>query len=99
MSQTNHYYFLNHIDAPKRYLSLTIDELIVAGIGFVLLICSPHKIMVALFGMGLVSALRMLKKGHGPKKLLLLAYWYLPGVLTGFFLPKLPSSHHRIWKA
>lgn len=99
MNQLSHYHFLNNIDAPKRYLSLTLDELIVAGIFFVLFICSSQKIIVSLFGMGLVSILRMLKKGEGPQRLLVMAYWYLPSAITSFFLPALPKSYQRIWKA
>ena len=99
MSQISHYHFLNNIDAPKRYLSLTLDELIVAVFFFVLFICSSQKIIVSLFGMGLVSLLRTLKKGEGPARLLVMAYWYLPSSITMFFLPNLPKSYQRIWKA
>lgn len=98
MSNMN-YQFLNHIEAPKRVLTLTMDELVVAGIGFMLLIISNQKVLVSLFGLGLLSSLRYLKKGEGPKVLLVLAYWYLPSGLTQFFLPKLPSSHHRVYVA
>ena len=99
MRQITYYHFLNHIDAPKRYLSFTLDELIIAGIFFVLFISSSQKIIVSLFGMGLVSLLRVLKKGEGPARLLIMAYWYLPSSITGFFLPSLPKSYQRIWKA
>ncbi|WP_341272898.1 type IV conjugative transfer system protein TraL, partial [Fluoribacter gormanii] len=37
MSSMN-YRFLSHIDAPKRILTLTLDELAVASLGFMLLI-------------------------------------------------------------
>jgi conjugal transfer pilus assembly protein TraL len=93
------YQFLNHIDAPKRVLTLTVDELMVAGLGFMLLIISNQKIMVSILGLGLLSGLRYLKKGQGPKFLLVLAYWHLPSTATQFFLPKLPSSHHRVYVA
>lgn len=99
MSDLMHYRFLNHIDAPKRLLALTLDELSVVALALVLLIASSQKVMVALFGFGLLSALKFLKGGQNPKFLLILAYWYLPGSLTSFFLPKLPKSHYRIWKA
>ncbi|WP_131784075.1 type IV conjugative transfer system protein TraL [Legionella gresilensis] len=98
MSNMN-YQFLNHIDAPKRVLTLTIDELIVAGLGFMLLIVANQKVLVSLFGLGLLSGLRYLKKGEGPKVLLVLAYWYLPSGFTQFFLPQLPLSHHRVYVA
>lgn len=93
------YQFLNHIDAPKRILTLTLDELVVAGLGFMLLVLSNQKIGVSLLGLGLLSGLRYLKKGEGPKALLVLAYWYLPHFITQFFLPQLPYSHHRVYVA
>jgi conjugal transfer pilus assembly protein TraL len=93
------YQFLSHIDSPKRILTLTLDELIVASLGFILLILSNQKIPVVLFGLGLLSGLRFLKKGQGPKALLVLAYWYFPSALMQFFLPKLPCSHHRVYVA
>ncbi|WP_419421558.1 type IV conjugative transfer system protein TraL (plasmid) [Legionella sp. D16C41] len=93
------YQFLNHIDAPKRVLTLTLDELIVAGLGSMLLIVSNQKVLVTLFGLSLLSGLRYLKKGEGPIALLILAYWYLPSFVTQFFLPKLPLSHHRVYVA
>lgn len=98
MSNIN-YRFLSHIDAPKRILSLTFDELIIAIIGFMLLVITNQKILVSIFSVGLVAGFRHLKKGDGPKALLVLAYWYLPKMVTQFFLPKLPASHHRVWVA
>lgn len=99
MRNLSPYHFLNHIDAPKRYLALTLDELIVAALFTTLFIASSQKIIVTIVGMGLVSILRLLKKGDGPQRLLILAYWYLPSSLTGFFLPCLPKSYLRVWKA
>jgi conjugal transfer pilus assembly protein TraL len=96
MSNMN-YQFLSHIDAPKRVLTLTYDELVIAIMGFMLLVVSNQKTLVSLFGLGLLTSLRYLKKGQGPKVLLVLAYWYLPSQMTQFFLPRLPASHHRIW--
>lgn len=93
------YQFLNHIDAPKRVLTLTVDELAVAIFGFMLLIISNQKVIVSLLAFGLLSGLRYLKKGEGPKALLVLIYWYLPSCVTQFFLPRLPLSHHRIYVA
>lgn len=92
------YRFLNHIDAP-RILSLTVDELFVAGMGLMLLVVSTQKIVVALLSFSVLSGLRHLKRGEGPKVLLVLAYWYLPVIATQFFLPRLPASHHRVWVA
>ncbi|MFO2758382.1 type IV conjugative transfer system protein TraL, partial [Legionella pneumophila serogroup 1] len=93
------YQFLNHIDAPKRVLTLTMDELVVTALSFILLILSNQKVLVSMLGLGLLSGLRHLKKGEGPKVLLVLAYWYLPSYITQFFLPKLPLSHHRVYVA
>lgn len=93
------YQFLNHIDAPKRILTLTMDELVVVITSLVLLILSNQKIVVSLLSVGLFTVLRYLKKGEGPKGLLILAYWYLPSGFTQFFLPQLPSSHHRVYVA
>ena len=99
MSTDYRYQFLSHLDAPKRYLTLTIDELLVAVTSLILLTASDQKIMVSVVSFGLVSCLRAGKKGAGPKALLVLAYWYLPHSLTRFFLPQLPASHHRVWVA
>lgn len=94
-----YYQFLNHIDAPKRILTLTFDELAVAVCGLIFLVISNQKILVVLFSFGLFTGLRILKKGEGPRVLLVLAYWYLPHGLTKFFLPSLPASHHRVYVA
>lgn len=93
------YRFLNHIDAPRRYLSLTADELAIAILGFALLVASNQKILAALLSLSLLTGLRRLKKGAAPKILLVLAYWYLPNMFTQFFLPQLPPSYQRIWMA
>lgn len=94
-----HYQFLNHINEPRRFLTLTIDELCIAVTAMLLLIVSQHKVGVALFGFGLLSALRFIKRGEKPQFLLVLMYWYLPHAVTRFLLPNLPASHHRIWVA
>lgn len=98
MSNMN-YRFLSHIDAPKRILTLTLDELVIAIIGFMLLVISNQKILVSVLSFGLLAGCRYLKKGAGPKALLVLAYWYLPKTVTQFFLPRLPASHYRVWLA
>lgn len=99
MSSPVFYRFFNSLDKPKRYFSLTMDELVVACLSLMLLIVSSQRILVAIAGFGLVTLLRRLKKNAGPKALLVLAYWYLPKTITQFFLPKLPASHCRIWVA
>lgn len=93
------YRFLSHIDAPKRFLTLTVDEFVIAVLGFVMLVISTQKVLVAIFGFVLLTGCRYLKKGEGPKVLLVLAYWYLPHAITRCFLPQLPASHHRLWTA
>jgi len=99
MSKKAVYHFLNHLEAPRRYFTLTMDELGVAILGLMLLVLSNHKLFVALFGGVLLTTLRRLKKGESPKVLLVLAYWHLPQGLTQFFLPKLPASYRRVWVA
>lgn len=99
MSNTCYYRLFSHLDAPKRYLSLTVDELLVAIIGFSMLALTNHKIVGALICLGLLSVLRMLKRGQSPRILLILMYWYLPYAITRFFLPRLPASHHRLYVA
>ena len=93
------YRFLTELDKPKRYLSLTMDELVVAAIGFLLLALCNQKVIVSILGLGLITALRYLKKGGSPRVLLVLTYWYFPHCVTRFFLPKLPASHYRVWVA
>lgn len=93
------YQFLNYIDAPKRYLTLTVDELIVASISLLMFAFLSQRILVSILGFSLVSGLRAIKKGQGPKALLVLAYWYFPHAITQFFLPKLPKSYYRVWVA
>lgn len=93
------YRFFNHLDAPKRVFSLTMDELILVITGFALLVLSNQKLMVALLSLLLLTGLRRLKKKPNPNVLLVLAYWYLPHGLTKYFLPKLPASYLRVWVA
>lgn len=99
MSNAVMFRFLTELDKPKRYLSLTADEVVIAGIGFLLLAICNYKMVVAITCTLLLSILRYLKKGDGPRVLLVLAYWYLPNAFTQFFLPKLPASHYRVWVA
>jgi conjugal transfer pilus assembly protein TraL len=99
MSNAVMFRFLTELDKPKRYLSLTADELIIAGLGFLLLAICNQKVVVAIISILLLSMLRYLKKGDSPRVLLVLAYWHLPNAFTQFFLPKLPASHYRVWVA
>lgn len=91
--------FLRELDKPKRYFSLTTDEVIIAGAGLLLLCICNQKTMITLISFLVFSLLRYLKKGESPRRLLVLAYWHLPNVCTQFFLPKLPASHYRVWVA
>ena len=99
MSHSSLYQILSHLDQPKRYLSLTIDELIITSTGFIMLALTNHKIIGTVISLLLLSTLRHLKKGASPKVLLVLMYWYFPHGLTQFLLPQLPASHQRIWVA
>ena len=99
MNNEIYYRLFSYLDEPKRYLSLTVDELVVAIVGFSLLGLTNYKILSALLSLGLIFALRTLKRGNGPRTLLLLAYWHLPHMVTQFFLPRLPASHHRLYIA
>ena len=99
MSNAVQFRFLTQLDKPKRFFSLTADEVVIAGTGFFLLAICNQKTVVALTSMALITVLRYLKKGEGPRALLVLAYWHLPHAITQFFLPKLPASHCRVWVA
>lgn len=93
------YTVLSHLDAPLRYFTLTMDELVIAMGSLLLLVMSSHKLVVGVLGFSLFMLLKHLKGGAGPRALLVLAYWYLPHSLTKFFLPTLPASHMRVWVA
>jgi len=99
MSAAIMFRFLTELDKPKRYFSLTSDEVVIAGFGFLLLVVSNQKVVVALTSFLLLTIFRILKKVDSPRVLLVLAYWYLPNAFTQFFLPKLPASHLRLWVA
>ncbi len=99
MTNPNCYRLFTNLDAPKRFLSLTVDELVVAIIGFSMLSLTNYKVLSALLGLSLIFILRVLKRGNSPKVLLIMAYWHLPHALTRFFLPKLPASYIRLYVA
>ena len=96
--QEQTYQILSHLDAPLRVLGLTIDELVLVGSSFLLVMLTEQKSLVAILGVVLFSLLRLLKKGGGPKVLLRISYWHLPSAFTQFFLPKLPASYQRMWR-
>jgi conjugal transfer pilus assembly protein TraL len=99
MSNAVMFRFLTELDKPKRYFSLTTDEVVIAAIGLLLLCICNQKIIITVICFLLFSTLRYLKKGGSPRSLLVLAYWHLPNGCTQFFLPKLPASHLRVWVA
>lgn len=99
MTTPSLYRVVSHLDEPTRYLTLTIDEMVVACISILLLVVSNHKVAACLLGLFLCACLKQLKKGRGPRFLVVLAYWYLPASVTRLFLPNLPPSHFRVWVA
>ena len=99
MSSLALYRLVGHLDEPKRILTLTLDELVVAALSMMLPVVSSHKLLVGLLGLLLYAVLRGLKQGHGPRFLLVLAYWHLPYGVSQLFVPNLPPSHARVWIA
>jgi conjugal transfer pilus assembly protein TraL len=99
MNSPTVYRVINHLDEPLRFLTLTLDELVIASVSLLLLIVSNHKITVAILSALLFSSLRVLKRGYGPRFLLFLAYKRLPSFVTSWFLLSIPASHWRVWKA
>lgn len=95
---TNLYQIITHLDEPKRYLSLTLDELCIAVIGLMLLTTSNHKFLVGTLSAGIYSYLKYLKQGHGPRFLLIQIYWHMPNMIAKLIVPKLPKSYYRLWR-
>lgn len=96
------YQVRHHLSSSFRILSLTIDELVVVGIAattFFFLDGFLAKGLLLVISFSLVSGLRYIKKGRGPKMLVVYMYWYLPSIITQFFMSKMPASYKRIWKA
>lgn len=99
MTTPNLYRVVSHLDAPKCYLTLTLDEMCVAGLSLMLFVITNHKVATGLLGLCLYASLKRLKQGRGPRFLMVLAYWYLPASATTLILPNLPPSHYRVWVA
>jgi conjugal transfer pilus assembly protein TraL len=97
MADLNLYRVVSHLNAPVRYLTLTLDEFCVVALSMVLLAVSNHRIAVGVLGGLLYSGLKQLKKGQGPRFLMVCAYWHLPSFITAIFLPHLPASQLRVW--
>jgi conjugal transfer pilus assembly protein TraL len=97
MSSPVSYRLVKHLDQPQRFLSLTVDEVVIAMLGLMLMVASPHKLLAGLFCAGLYSGLKYLKQGETPRYLLVLLYWYAPYDISQLIVSKLPASHYRIW--
>ena len=97
MSSPVNYRIVKHLDEPQRFLSLTIDEVVIAMLGLMLMVASTHKLLAGLFCAGLYSGLKYLKQGDTPRYLLVLLYWYAPKEVSQLIVSKLPASHYRIW--
>ncbi len=96
------YQVRHHLSSPFRILSLTIDELVViisALATFFFIDGIVAKGLLVAGSIGLVSVLRFIKRGRGPKMIVVYLYWYLPSFITQFFMSKMPASYKRIWKA
>lgn len=93
------YRVVNHLDAPKRWLTLTLDEVVLALLGLMLIVVSNQKLVVGVLGFIFYGVLKQAKQGRGPRFLLVLAYWHLPTYITRWFLMHVPASHVRVWKA
>jgi conjugal transfer pilus assembly protein TraL len=99
MNTSTIYRVVNHLDAPKRVFTLTVDEFLVALLGLMLFVLSNHKVMVGALSVAFLSVLKHVKKGRGPRFLLVLAYWNLPSFMTRWMLEHVPASYFRVWKA
>ena len=98
MNNPTPYRMISHLDKPKRFMSFTMDELMVALVGLMLLVASNHKVLVGLFSVTLLSTLKHFKHGQGPRFLLVQLYWYLPRALSQVFVVTVPPSHLRLWR-
>lgn len=98
----NLYKVRHHLNMPTKILSITIDELLIIIITLVMFFfldeIFPKALLILLSGI-IVGVLRYIKKGRGPKMLIVYAYWFLPSFVTKFFMVKAPASHKRVWKA
>ncbi|MDF1756933.1 MAG: type IV conjugative transfer system protein TraL [Legionellaceae bacterium] len=92
------YRVISSLDEPKRYMSLTIDELLIAALGLMLLVTSNHKLLVGALGFGLYTFLKHLKQGHGPRFLLIQLYWHMPDPISKIAVSNLPPSYYRVWR-
>lgn len=87
----------SHLNHPKRWIGLTVDEAVIAIIGALFLALSSQKTIVILSFMSMVYGLKKIKQNRGPRFLIVLLYWRLPHAITKFLLPRLPDSATRFW--
>lgn len=99
MNDNQRYKIYSNLDHPQRLFGFTLDEVFIAALGGIFLSVSNQKVLVILFSLSIMAGVRRLKKNKGPRFLLVLAYWYLPHFVTKWFLPSLPDSSKRLWKA
>lgn len=98
MQDNKAYKMMANLNHPMRFVGITLDEAVIAGILSIFLILSTHKIAIILIALATVSSLRKFKKNNGPKYLIVLFYRYFPAMITRFFLPKMPDSSKRFWR-
>lgn len=89
---------MQKIDDPKRYMGLTIDELVP------ILLCTflGWNTLGPLYGFSAATlawiGIRYLKKGRGLGWLIGLLYWHLPtSILKGVLFKKTPDASNRHW--
>lgn len=90
---SNKYFICKKIDEPRRFVGLTLDEIVpivtISVLGFIL-----GSMITGFVSAGIVWGLiRHFKKGQGTGWLLSLLYWHLPLPLFS----KTPASAARHW--
>lgn len=75
------YFFFQYINKEKRIIGLTLDIFIPAVIFAVVFFLALRRPLICVVCCVLWSGIiTSLKKGKPPSHLLILAYWYLPGI-------------------
>lgn len=98
MNHPRFYTIIAHLDNPKRFMSFSLDELLVLALGIMLLVTSNHKVIVGGFSLSLLSLLRYLKHGQGPRYLLVQLYWFMPSYVSQGLVSNVPKSYFRKWR-
>lgn len=88
------YYIPQHLDAPFRIALLTMDELLVFFVPFIVLFWVDAMLIGVTIGACLVIALKKIKGEEGQAYLSQLIYWYLP---TIYIHKVTPPSYIRYW--